>query len=194
MYMVQKTDLFHDVSKKMLHVAPEDQLSRLLEKTDSIDYLSSDLSSPTVMVKMDITDIQYPDNSFDVICCSHVLEHVEDDRQAMRELYRVLKPGGWAILQVPISGDTTFEDPSITSATARERLFGQNDHVRRYGRDYKDRLAGAGFSVSVDGFVRELSDHDVTRLGLIRSEDVYFCRKEVSKLEPPPSANPGLHP
>jgi SAM-dependent methyltransferase len=133
------------------------------------------------MVEMDVTSIQYPDDCFDVIYCSHVLEHVPDDRAAIRELYRVLKPGGWAILQVPISADATFEDPTVTDPDARERLFGQDDHVRRYGPDYADRLAAAGFLVSVDGFVRELDDREITHFGLERSEDVYFCRKEIGR-------------
>jgi SAM-dependent methyltransferase len=162
----------------MLHVAPESQLSRIFQESDCIDYLSADLSSITAMVAMDITDIQYEDNTFDAIYCSHVLEHVPDDRTAMRELYRVLKPGGWAILQVPMSADPTYEDPAITSPEERERLFGQNDHVRRYGPDYSDRLSAAGFCVSVDGFVRTLSPREVTRYGLAKSEDVYFCTKE----------------
>jgi ubiquinone/menaquinone biosynthesis C-methylase UbiE len=89
---------------------------------------------------MDITDIQYPDNTFDVIYCSHVLEHVPDDRKAMREFARVLKPEGWAVFMVSLSEEHTIEDPSITSPAERERLFGQHDHVRRYGPDFKDRL------------------------------------------------------
>ena len=180
-YMTQKTDLFSGDRKKMLHVAPEAQLSRLFQEADCIDYLSADLSSPTAMVTMDITDIRYADDSFDVIYCSHVLEHVVDDIGAMRELYRVLKPGGWAVLQVPISSGTTFEDPTVTSPEAREELFGQDDHVRRYGHDYVERLVAAGFSVLVDGFVRELSDQEIIRFGLTRSEDVYFCRKETER-------------
>jgi ubiquinone/menaquinone biosynthesis C-methylase UbiE len=181
LYLTQKTDLFSGNPKKMLHVAPEAQLSRLFQEADRIDYLSADLSSATAMVKMDITDIHYADDSFDVIYCSHVLEHVSDDMRAMRELYRVLKPGGWAVLQVPISAEMTFEDPTVTSPEAREQLFGQSDHVRRYGPDYADRLAAAGFSVLVDGFVRKLSDQEISRFGLTQSEDVYFCRKGVGR-------------
>jgi predicted SAM-dependent methyltransferase len=161
----------------MLHVAPEPELSRWLQEVEYIDYVSADLSSPRAMVRMDISDIQYRDNTFDVIYCSHVLEHVPDDRKAMREFWRVLKNGGWAILQVPITADVTFEDPTVTSPEERERLFGQHDHVRRYGPDYRDRLVDVGFSVTVDGFVRELDERTVSRYGLMRSEDVYFCQK-----------------
>ena len=104
----------------------------------NIDYLSADLNSPSAMVKMDITNIKYEDNSFDVIICNHVLEHIPDDRKAMSELYRVLKPGGWAILQVPISLllNKTYEDPTVTTPEEREKVFGQSDHVRIYAKDY----------------------------------------------------------
>jgi Methyltransferase domain len=178
LYLRHRTDLFDGRHKKMLHVAPEAQLSRLFASASGIEYLSADLFSSAAMVRMDIADIEYPDETFDVICCSHVLEHVSDDRRAMRELHRVLRTGGLAILQVPIStADETFEDPTITTPEERERAFGQFDHVRRYGADYKDRLEDAGFSVQVDGFVRELNDEAVTRFGLMRSEDVYRCTK-----------------
>lgn len=191
LYVTQRTDFFDGKRKKVLHIAPEPQLSRLFKSPEYIDYLSADLFDPHAMVKMDITDIQYPDNTFDVIYCSHVLEHVSDDRKAMREFHRVLKDGGWAILQVPfpettlcvsapMMDDFTFEDPTVTSPNERERVYGQFDHVRRYGRDYGDRLAEAGFSVSIDSFVRELSEREAKRFGLMRTEDVYFCRKERS--------------
>lgn len=162
----------------MLHVAPEPQLSRLFQDKDYIEYLSADLCSSRAMVAMDITDIQYPANHFDVIYCSHVLEHVPDDKRAMRELRRVLKPEGWAILQVPITADETFEDPSITDPKERVRVFGQHDHVRRYGPDYVNRLRGAGFSVTVDTFAAQLPDNLVVRYGLVRSHEVFLCRKE----------------
>jgi SAM-dependent methyltransferase len=177
LYLTHKTDLFDGNQKKMLHVAPEQQLSRLIQKANYIDYLSADLSSPNAMVKMDITNIQYPDETFDVIYCGHVLEHVPDDRKAMREFYRVLKPGCWAILDVPITADRTFEDPEVIDPQERERLFGQFDHVRRYGPDYKDRLIEADFSVTVDPFVRELDSGTITRFGLMREENVFVCWK-----------------
>jgi ubiquinone/menaquinone biosynthesis C-methylase UbiE len=154
-------------------------LSILFDRERYIDYLAADLDSRKAMTVMDITDIQHPDGSFDVILCSHVLEHIPDDRKALSEFFRVLRPGGWAILQVPIAADTTFEDPTITDPAERQKLFGQHDHVRNYGPDYSSRLAEAGFSVSVDGFVRELDEAETERLGLMRHEDVYFCRKEM---------------
>jgi SAM-dependent methyltransferase len=161
----------------MLHIAPEPQLSRLFKKRPYLQYLSGDIDSPEAMVKMDITDIRDSDASFDVIYCSHVLEHVPDDRKAMAEFYRVLKPGGWAVLQVPITAEVTLEDPSVTSPEERERLFGQCDHVRRYGQDYVERLRSARFTVKVDKFVWELGDPKITRYGLTKGEDIYFCTK-----------------
>src|SRR5258708_27445217 len=180
LYLIQKTNLFDGNQKKMLHVATEQELSRKIKKVDYINYLSADLFDPNVMLKMDITPIQYPDNTFDVIYCSHVLEHVQDDRKAMSEFYRVLKPGGWAILQVPIIAETTFEDSTVISPKERERVFGHPEHVRRYGLDYKDRLIQAGFSVTVDGFLRALDNRTIRRFGLMRDEDVYFCRKKAT--------------
>lgn len=118
----------------MLHVAPEPSFGVIFSKSKYIDYLSADLYDKSVMVKMDITDIQYPENYFDIIFCSHVLEHVLDDKKAMREFLRVLKPTGWAVLQVPIMAMKTIEDPSITDPDERLRVFGQHDHVRRYGK------------------------------------------------------------
>lgn len=149
LFFIDHTDLFKTEEKSMLHIAPEEIFAEKLKKEDYIDYLTADLHDPDVMVKMDITDIQYPDDEFDIIYCSHVLEHVPQDRQAIRELYRVLKPGGWSVLQVPITADKTFEDPSVTDPKERERLYGQHDHVRRYGPDYKDRLQEAGFTVKI---------------------------------------------
>jgi SAM-dependent methyltransferase len=177
LYFHHETDLLLSGHKKMLHIAPESCFTNHLNKCLYIDYLSADLNNPA-MVKMDITDIQYPDNSFDVIYCSHVLEHVPNDRKAMKELARVLSPNGWAILQVPIDANKTFEDPSIVDPKERERLFGRYDHVRVYGLDYKERLEEAGFSVDVLPYLDKFSTEEKYRYGFnIEKDDIYLCRK-----------------
>lgn len=131
------------------------------------------------MERMDIMDIHYPDASFDAIVCNHVLEHVADDERALLELYRVLRPGGWALLQVPIDASKaeTFEDPTVTDPRERERIFGQHDHVRIYGRDYVERLRAAGFSVRPDDFIDRVPQDFIEKYGLDKSEHVYLARK-----------------
>ncbi len=178
LFLQKNTDLFNGRPKKMLHVAPESCFEPRFRERLGSDYLTADLHNPHAMVKMDITDIRYPDQSFDVIYCSHVLEHVPDDRQAMREFFRVLKNSGWAVLLVPITGKQTFEDPSIVDPAMRLKAFGQEDHVRRYGPDYADRLRDAGFAVKVFK-VSDLADaRDAERMGLTRaSGDIYYCTK-----------------
>ena len=149
LYISHRTDLIHRPAR-LLHVAPEPQLGAVLRRLPHLDYLSADLYEEDVMVKMDITDIDYPDASFDAIICNHVLEHIPEDVRAMRELFRVLAPGGWAILQVPLSEkiQTSVEDPAIVTPEDRARVFGQEDHVRIYAKaDYLSRLQAAGFQV-----------------------------------------------
>lgn len=135
------------------------------------------------MIKMDITDINLHDNQFDCIICYHVLEHILDDEKAMRELFRVLKPGGWAILQQPVdpTRDKTFEDPNIVLPEERERVFGQKDHVRIYGQDYKDRLERTGFTVKLDNYTGELGDNIIKKYGLMKDETICFCTKPKPK-------------
>ena len=178
LYLERKTNIFHG-NIKMLHVAPERNLQKVLMAHPNIDYLSIDLNSPLAMIRMDVTDIKYEDNSFDVIICNHVLEHIPDDRKAMSELYRVLKPGGWAILQVPISLslDKTYEDPTIKTPEEREKVFGQSDHVRIYAKDYKDRLESVGFFVEVYSFAEEFGESVVSKYGLLKNESIYICSK-----------------
>lgn len=176
-YFTEKTNLFDGNPKSFLHVAPEQQIEQKVRAADYIDYLSGDLNPEIAMVQMDVTDIQYPDNSFDVVYCSHVLEHVPDDAKAMSEMYRVLKPGGWAILAAPIRGETTVEDPSVTTPEERERVFGQVDHVRYYGRDFKDRLEAAGFKVTVDDYPSRLPS-DLVAYHQLSLADIYYCEKE----------------
>lgn len=162
----------------MLHVAPEPCFKQRFETWLNDDYITADLSDPHAMVKMDICDIQYPDDSFDVIYCSHVLEHVQDDKKAIREFFRVLANGGWAILLVPIYCDKTFEDPSIKDPAERLKVFGQEDHVRRYGPDYADRLREAGFAVEVTKVGDLFNRHEVEMMGLTpASGDIYYCSK-----------------
>jgi len=176
LYFGDQTNLFND-NLNVLHIAPERVFEKKLKQLKNLDYITADLDPGRAMVQMDITNISYEDNFFDVILCSHVLEHVPDDRKAMRELYRVLKPGGWAILQVPILRDKTFEDFSITKPEDRKRVFGQSDHVRVYGKDYKDRLEEAGFRVKVDDYVKRLGADKIKQYALMEDEDIYYCEK-----------------
>lgn len=178
LYLKNKTNIFED-NLKILHCAPEYCLQKQLIRNQNLQYIGADLDSPLANVKMDLTKIQYDDNYFDVIICNHVLEHIPNDRQAMKELFRVLKPGGWAILQVPIDPtlEKTFEDPNIISPQDRERLFGESNHVRMYGLDYKNRLQEAGFTVKVDKYVEELSANLIQKYGLLSNEYIYFCSK-----------------
>ena len=176
LFFQKKTDLFDQSPKRMLHVAPEPAFASNFREFSNIDYLTADLYNPKAMVKMDITNIQYPDNSFDVIYCSHVLEHVSDDRQAMREFNRVLSPDGWVVFLVPMTSATTFEDPSIISPVERERVSGQSDHVRRYGPDLEVRLEEEGFSVTIVSATEVVDVNDLHYMGLRSSEVIFFCK------------------
>jgi SAM-dependent methyltransferase len=131
-----------------LHIAPEPSITPWL-KSISADYLSVDLEPGQAMRVMDLTDLSLADGSQSLVFCSHVLEHIPDDASAMREMRRVLRPGGFAVIQVPIEGDVTDEDPTVTDPEERLRRFGQRDHVRVYGLDIVGRLAVAGFQVDV---------------------------------------------
>jgi hypothetical protein len=178
-YLEQKTDLIYGKKNKVLHIAPEKGFEDKLKKLLGVRYISADLRSPKVMVKMDITNIQYPDQSFDVIFCSHVLQQVQDDRKAMSELFRVLKNDGWAILLVPITANITFEDPTITEPYERKERFGSEDHVRRYGLDYIDRLIIAGFKVTVTEVSDLFNETEIRIMGLNKGAgEIYYCTKQ----------------
>lgn len=175
----RRTDLFDSQRKKMLHVAPEPYIRIILQESENVEYISGDISNEwRSSVRVDVTDIEYPDNMFDVVYCSHVLEHVQDDKKAMSELYRVLSPGGWAVLQVPISGEETYEDPSVTDPEKRRRLFGSRNHVRQYGEDYKDRLRAAGFEVREYPASEVVDEGELERMGIIEDEIVFYCTKK----------------
>ncbi len=141
-------------------------------------YITADLESPLAKVKMDVQNIPFPDGSFDVVFCNHVLEHVADDRLAMREMYRVMKPGGWGVMLSPVdpSRAETFEDDTIVDPAERTRIFGQYDHRRVYGRDYADRLREAGWQVEETDYFNALTP-DEQKLYAIRSEILYIARK-----------------
>jgi len=151
LYFQKHTTLFDGSPKTLLHIAPEPELAKRFLSVPGMNYLPVDLDTrrPFVTERMDITEIGYPADSFDGILCSHVLEHIPDDRKAMRELCRVLKPGGWALFMVPLHGKPTEEDPNCTDPRERERRFGQFDHVRSYGIDLVQRLEESGFTVTV---------------------------------------------
>ncbi|MBV9389781.1 MAG: flippase-like domain-containing protein [Chroococcidiopsidaceae cyanobacterium CP_BM_ER_R8_30] len=178
LYLKSKTNLLSS-SLQVLHIAPEYLLKKSISDLPNISYLSADLQLHEAMVQMDITDIQYEDNIFDAILCSHVLEHVPNDAKAMQELCRVLKPGGWAILHVPLDPklEQTLEGSSDLSPKERERLFGHHDHVRMYGSDYKGKLEQAGFTVKVHSYAQELGNDKCKKFGLMTDEDIYFCTK-----------------
>jgi len=178
LYLSKKTDFFTN-ENKVLDIAPMSFFQDKCQVLPNLEYLSADIESPLAMVKMDITEIQYPANHFNCIICYHVLEHVSNDMKALREFFRVLKPGGWAILQSPIdyNRDHTFEDPNITDPHERAKAFGQHDHVRLYGRDYPKRLAAAGFKVRVDDFIGEMDSELIEKYRLEKGEKIHYCTK-----------------
>ena len=179
LFLKNKTDFF--TSKlKMLHVAPEQCFMDAFEKTHGKNYITADIESPLAKVKMDIHDIPFEANTFDVTFCNHVMEHVDDDIQAMSELHRVLKPGGWGIIQVPFFEpvpEKTYEDDSITDPKKREEIFGQDDHVRLYGKDYPERLRQAGFEVDEVDYIHEMPQDWVKKYALPKDEIIYLVRK-----------------
>jgi SAM-dependent methyltransferase len=181
LFFKKETNLFDGKTKKMLHFAPERELERNFKKVPGLNYLSADLNDPNAMVKMDITNIEYSDESFDLIYCGHVLEHVEDDRKAISELYRVLKKNGQAVILVPIMVEKTFEDPTITDPAERERAFGQSDHVRKYGPDFKNRLTENKFETTIIYISEYFNEKDIERLGLKyidpKEMPIFFCKK-----------------
>jgi hypothetical protein len=181
-YLEQNPAIFKQ--KSILHIAPEPALGRYLQKftknyIGGVKYYEGFYYPPNVQL-LDILALPFPDNQFDLIICNHVLEHIQEDLEAMKALYKVLKPGGTAILQVPWSPvlKQTKEDFSITSAAEREKQFGQFDHVRVYGLDYTTRLENAGFKVSkVFAAQLQISDSDLKRLAINPKECIFIAEK-----------------
>lgn len=178
LYLQNETEFFKK-PLKLLHFAPEQAFYKRFKKLDNIDYTTTDLNSPLADVKADICNLPFADNAFDVILCNHVLEHIPNDTKAMQELYRVMKPGGWGIFQIPqdLKRDKTFEDDSITDRKERARIFGQYDHVRIYGRDYFDKLRSIGFTVEEVDYTTDLPKEAVEKYRLAKGEIIPLVRK-----------------
>lgn len=178
LYLQNETDLFTQ-PQKLLHFAPEQAFLKRFRKIKHLDYTTTDLNSPIADVKADICNLPFDDNSFNFIICNHVLEHIPEDMKAMKELYRVLAPGGTAILQVPYDRDrnTTFEDDSITDPKERARIFGQYDHVRVYGMDYFEKLEATGFIVEALDYTSSFTDEQINRYRLAKGELLPVCKK-----------------
>jgi SAM-dependent methyltransferase len=178
LYLKNETNFFH-ANLAVLHIAPEQCFHKRFKNQKNIQYLTGDLISPLADMHFDLHEIPLEDNRFDVIFCNHVLEHVEDANRCMQELYRVLKPGGWAIMQVPqdFSRETTYEDKTIVSPAERERHFWQKDHVRLFGRDYPQWLEKAGFKVDTFDKNMRIGQELIQKYRLQEEEILYIARK-----------------
>lgn len=178
LFLKNETDFFTK-PLKLLHFAPEQAFFKRFKKLQNLDYTTSDLNSPLADVKADICNLPFKENSFDVILCNHVLEHIPDDTKAMQELYRVLKLGGWGVFQIPqdLNREVTFEDNSITDKKERAEIFGQYDHVRIYGRDYFDKLRSVGFEVTEVDYTKQLKEIDLKKYALAQGEIIPLVRK-----------------
>lgn len=176
MYLERIHDFFNQ-NYLVLDIAPTRYFQRYCLSNTQLRYWSIDRATPWAMVQADITAAPYIEGAFQVVLCSHVLEHVSEDRVAMREINRLLAPEGTALIQVPVSGDETFEDLSLTDPEQRRQLYGQEDHVRSYGKDISDRLSLAGLRVRVIPYARQLSEADLVRYGLNVEEILFVCHK-----------------
>ena len=170
LYLTNETNFFTS-KKKVLHMAPEQCFLSRFKKLNH-EYITADIDSPIADVKADIVNLPFTDNSFDVVLCNHVLEHIQDDTKAMKELFRVMKKGGMGVFQVPqdLNRDVTFEDNSITDPKERAKIFGQYDHVRVYGRDYFDKLRSVGFKVEEVNYYQKISSELSSRYRLMEGE------------------------
>ncbi|GHB40846.1 hypothetical protein GCM10008106_22460 [Mongoliitalea lutea] len=175
---LQKETNFFTAPLKVLHIAPELCFIERMQALPNLEYITGDIESPLATVKMDVHQIPFENNSFDVVFCNHVMEHVDDDILACKEINRVLKPNGWGIIQSPIYDlKETIEDKSITDPRERERLFGQRDHVRKYGKDYASRLSQSGLLVEENLFVQQLDPQLVIQHALPPQEIIFYCKK-----------------
>lgn len=170
LYLKNETDFF-TTKKKVLHMAPEQCFVYRFNDLEH-EYITADLNSPIADIRADITDLPFEENTFDIIFCNHVLEHIQDDTKAMKELYRVMKKGGMGVFQIPqdLNRETTFEDNSITDKKERAKIFGQYDHVRIYGLDYFTKLRSIGFKVEEVNYSQKISSELSRRYRLMEGE------------------------
>ena len=180
LYLKDHSNFFTAPNLKVLHIAPEQCFHKRFKAQANLDYLTADLVSPIADMHFDLHSIPLESNQFDVLFCNHVMEHVDDAHQCMSELHRVLKPGGWAIMQVPqdTTRSVTYEDPSITSPEEREKHFWQKDHVRLFGMDYPNWLEKAGFRVEVFDKESKIGAEAIERYRLSKSEILYIIHKD----------------
>lgn len=178
LFLQRKTQFFQE-NIKVLHFAPEQAFYHRFKKQTNLTYITTDLHSPLADIQADICNLPFENNSFDVILCNHVLEHIPDDKKAMQELYRILKPKGWAIIQVPLDTkrNKTFSDDSITNPKERSEIFGQYDHLRIYGMDFFQKLEKEGFQVTPYPCQKIVSDEEIEKFCLDFNEILPFCQK-----------------
>jgi SAM-dependent methyltransferase len=178
LYLLNEIKIREKNNFHVLHFSPSTALRRKFEAMKNIEYHPTDIFNPLIKNRFDITQLPFSENYFDLIVCYHVLEHVTEDRKAMQELFRVLKRGGVALLQVPFSENETLEDFSVTSPEERKKLFGQEDHVRYYGRrDFVSRLQQAGFKVEEIKYAETLGEEKIRLYLLDREEIIFRCEK-----------------
>lgn len=183
LFLEEKTNIFSD-PLHLIHIAPNYCFTRRFTRMSNINYVQLDYTNRLyekirpASLKVDLTQIPFGSNSFDALICQHVLEHIPQDQEVINEIYRVIKPGGWAVISSPIRWDQkTFEDPTITDPEERKRAFGEKVHVRIYGNDLKDRLKAAGFEVQVD-FGKDINQITREKFGLREDEDIFYCTKD----------------
>jgi len=179
-YLKDKSNFFSADKLDVMHIAPEQCFHGKFKKQKNLNYTTGDLLSPIADLHFDLHKIPLEDNKYDVIFCNHVLEHVDDDHQCMTELFRIMKPGGWGIFQVPIdtTRNETYEDASITTPEEREKHFWQYDHVRLYGLDYPDKLKAAGFEVEVYDYHKDLPKEQYEKYRFHKDEMLYIVKKK----------------
>lgn len=179
LYLKQESNFFTAENLAVLHMAPEQCFIGIFKKQSNLEYVTADIESPIAELHFDLHNIPLEENRFDVVFCNHVMEHVEDPIQCMKELYRVMKKGAWAIMQVPqdFRRDKTYEDANIIDPKEREQHFWQKDHLRLFGKDYPQWLEKAGFIVDEFDLTKHFDMNEINRFRLMQGEILYIAKK-----------------